>query len=161
MQERAWRQIRGEATRLAVRDREVAARERRVWEEEEAVAPGAHLDLPDTEGDTPSTDLEGQSLSGKRARGEGREAGQARRKRRRVEERGAGEAEGAPRPARPSSEATPTDWGSESPPPLQYAPQPVLKPVRPPVAIFGSLGVCIYVPASRHWLISYSPIHLT
>ena len=35
------------------------------------------------------------------------------------------------------------------------------KPVRTPVAIFGSLGVCIYVPASRHWLISYSPIHLT
>ena len=28
-----------------------------------------------------------------------------------------------------------------------------------PVAILGSLGVCIYVPASRHWLISYSPIH--
>ena len=36
-----------------------------------------------------------------------------------------------------------------------------LKPVRTPVAIFGSLGVCIYVPASRHWLISYSPIQLT
>ena len=36
-----------------------------------------------------------------------------------------------------------------------------LKPVRTPVAIFGSLGVCIYVPASRYWLISYSPIHLT
>ena len=36
-----------------------------------------------------------------------------------------------------------------------------LKPVRGPVAILGSLGVCIYVPASRHWLISYSPIHLT
>ena len=36
-----------------------------------------------------------------------------------------------------------------------------LKPVRTPVDIFGSLGVCIYVPASRHWLISYSPIHLT
>ena len=36
-----------------------------------------------------------------------------------------------------------------------------LKPVWTPVAIFGSLGVCIYVPASRHWLISYSPIHLT
>ena len=35
-----------------------------------------------------------------------------------------------------------------------------LKPVRTPVAILGSLGVCIYVPASRHWLISYSPIHL-
>ena len=36
-----------------------------------------------------------------------------------------------------------------------------LKLVRTPVAIFGSLGVCIYVPASRQWLISYSPIHLT
>ena len=36
-----------------------------------------------------------------------------------------------------------------------------LKPVRTPVAIFWSLGVCIYVPASRHWLISYSLIHLT
>ena len=36
----------------------------------------------------------------------------------------------------------------------------LLKPVRTPVAIWGSLGVCIYVPASRHWLISYSPIHL-
>ena len=36
-----------------------------------------------------------------------------------------------------------------------------MKPVRTPVAIFGTLGVCIYVPASRHWLISYSPIHLT
>ena len=36
-----------------------------------------------------------------------------------------------------------------------------VKPVPAPVAIFGSLGVCIYVPASRHWLISYSPIHLT
>ena len=38
---------------------------------------------------------------------------------------------------------------------------PEVKPVRTPVAIFGSLGVCIYVPASCHWLISYSPIHLT
>ena len=36
-----------------------------------------------------------------------------------------------------------------------------MKPVGTPVAIFGSLGVCIYVPASPHWLISYSPIHLT
>ena len=35
------------------------------------------------------------------------------------------------------------------------------KPVRTPVAIFGSLLVCIYGLASRHWLISYSPIHLT
>ena len=37
----------------------------------------------------------------------------------------------------------------------------VVKPVRTPVAILGSLGVCVYVPASRHWLISYSPLHLT
>ena len=37
----------------------------------------------------------------------------------------------------------------------------VLKLVRTRVAIFGSLGVCIYLSASRHWLISYSPIHLT
>ena len=37
----------------------------------------------------------------------------------------------------------------------------VLMPVWTPVAIFGSLGVCIYGPASRHWLISYSPVHLT
>ena len=44
-----------------------------------------------------------------------------------------------------------------APIPLRF----VLKPVRTPVAILGSLGVCIYVPASRHWLISYSPIHLT
>ena len=36
----------------------------------------------------------------------------------------------------------------------------LVKPVRTPVAISGSLGVCIYVPASRHWLISYSPVHL-
>ena len=36
----------------------------------------------------------------------------------------------------------------------------VVKPVRTLVAILGSLGVCIYVPASRNWLISYSPIHL-
>ena len=39
-----------------------------------------------------------------------------------------------------------------------YCPQ--VKPVRIPVAILASLGVCIYVPASRHWLISYSPMHL-
>ena len=40
MQERGWRQIRGEASSLAGRDREVAARERRVPEEEEVVAEG-------------------------------------------------------------------------------------------------------------------------
>ena len=47
MQERAWRQIRDEPTRLVERDREVAVRERRVWKKEEAVARGA------PEGNTP------------------------------------------------------------------------------------------------------------
>ena len=94
MQERAWRRIRGEAARLAERDREVAARERRVREEEEAVSRGAHRVLPDPEGDTPSTDVEGRSPSGKRAREEDEEAGQERGKRRGKEERVAGEAAG-------------------------------------------------------------------
>ena len=125
MQERAMRRIRGEAARLADRGRKVAARERRVREEEEAVARGAHRVLLDPEGDTPSTDVEGRSPSGKRAREEDEEAGQEREKRRRGEERGAGEAEGAPRPASPSPEPTPMDWVSESPPPRQYAPPPV------------------------------------
>ena len=111
MQERAWRRIRGDAARLAEKYREVAARESRVRQEEEAVARGAHRVLPDPEGDTPSTDMEGRSPSGKRAREEGAEAGQERGKRRRVEERGAGRAEGALQPARPSPEPTPTDWG--------------------------------------------------
>ena len=125
MQERAWRRIRGQAARLADRDREVAARERRVREEEEAVARGGHRVLPDPEGDTPSTDVEGRLPSGKRAREEDEEAGQERGKRRRGEERGAGEVEGALRPASPSLEPTPTDWDSESPPPRQYVPPPV------------------------------------
>ena len=127
MQERARRHIRSEATRLAERDSEVAARERRVREEKEAAARGAHRFLPDPEGDTPSADAEGRSPSGRRAREEGGEAGQERGKRRGLEERGAGEAEGAPRPASPSPEPTPTDWGSESPPPRRYAPPPVRK----------------------------------
>ena len=125
MQERAWRRTGGEAARLADRDRAVEARERRVREEEEAVARGALWVLPDPEGDTPSTDVEGQSPSGKRAREEDEEAGRERGKRRRGEERGAEEAEGAPRPASPSPEPTPTDWDSESPPPRHYAPPPV------------------------------------
>ena len=125
MQERAWRRIRGEAARLTERDREVAARERRVRVAEEAVARGAHQVLPDPERGTPSTDVEGRSPSGKRAMGEEEEAGQERRKRRRGEERGAGEAEGAPRPASPGPEPTPMDWDSESPPPRRYAPLPV------------------------------------
>ena len=53
MQERAWRRIRGEAARLAERDREVAARERRVREKQSAVARGAHRVLPDQEGTPP------------------------------------------------------------------------------------------------------------
>ena len=125
MQERAWRRIRGEAARLADRDREVAAQERRVREEEEAVARGAHRVLPDPEGDTPSTHVEGRSQSGKRAREEDEEAGQERGTRRRGEERGAGEAERAPWPASASPEPTPTDWDSESPPPRRYARPPV------------------------------------
>ena len=125
MQERAWARIRGEAARLAERDREVAARERRVREEEEAVALGAHRVLPDPEGDTPSTDVEGRSPSGKRAREEEEEAGQERGKFRQVEERRAGGAEGVPQPASPSPEPTPRDWSSESPPLRWYSPPPV------------------------------------
>ena len=122
MQERAWRRIRGEAAKLAERDREVAARERRVREEEEAMARGAHWVPPDPERDTPSTDVEGPSPLGKRAREGEEEVGQERGKRRKWEERGGGEAEGAPRPASPSPEPTPTDRDSELPPPRQFAP---------------------------------------
>ena len=50
MQERAWRRIRGEAARLEDRNRAVAARERRVREEEEVVARGARWVLPDPKG---------------------------------------------------------------------------------------------------------------
>ena len=82
MQERAWRRIRGEAAKLAERDREVAARERRVRGKEEAMARGAHRALPDPEGHTPSTDEEGRSRSEKRAREE--------KKRRRGRRRGSG-----------------------------------------------------------------------
>ena len=85
MRERAWRRIRGEAARLAEKDRELAARQRRLREEEEAVARGAHRVLPDPEADTPSTDMERRSLSGRRAREEGGEAGQEKGKRRCVE----------------------------------------------------------------------------
>ena len=76
MQERAWRRIRGDAAKLAERDREVAVRERRVREAEDAVARGAHRVLPDPEGATTSTFLEGLSPSGKMAREEDEEAGQ-------------------------------------------------------------------------------------
>ena len=63
--------------------------------------------------------------SGKRARGEEGEAGLERGRRRRVEERGAGESVGAPRPTSHRTEPTPTDWGSDSPPLQRYAPQPL------------------------------------
>ena len=116
------------------RDREVAVRERRVRKEEEVVARGADRVLPDPEEDTPSTDVEGRSPSGKRAREKDKEAGQERGKRRRGEERGAGEAEGAPRPASPSPEPTPTALDSESPPPWQYAP-PLVR--RGPATVAG------------------------
>ena len=86
------------------------------------MARGAHRVLPDPEGDTPSTDVEGHSLSGERAREWGGEAWQERGKQRRGEERGAGRAEGALRPESPSPEPTPTDWGSKSPTPWRYAP---------------------------------------
>ena len=72
MQERAWGRITGEAAKLAQRDREVATRE-----EEEALAHGVHRVLPDPEGDGPSTDVEGQSPSGRRGQGGGRGGGAA------------------------------------------------------------------------------------
>ena len=75
MQERACRQIRGEAARLAEMDREVEARESRVREEEGAVDRRAHWVLLDPEGETPSTESEGRSPSWKRARVEGGGAG--------------------------------------------------------------------------------------
>ena len=134
MQERAWRQIRGEAAKLAERDREVAARERRVREEEGAVARGAHRVIQVLEGDGVPTDFEGRSPFEEGARGEGGEARQERGKRCQVKERGAGEAVGAPRPTSPSVEPTPTEWGSESPPPRRYAPQPVR---REPGTVWG------------------------
>ena len=87
-------------------------RERRVREKEEALARGATRVIPEPWEDTPPTDVEGRLPSMNRARGEGGEAGQARGKQRRVEERGAGEVAAGPKPTRPSTEPTPTDWGS-------------------------------------------------
>ena len=125
MQERAWRRIRGEAAKLTERDREVAARERRVREEEEAVAQGGTPGPPGSGRGHPLHGCGGAVTVLKRAGEEEEEAGQERGKRRRVEERGAGGAEGAPRPASPSPGQTPMDWDSESPPLRRYAPPPV------------------------------------
>ena len=121
VQERAWKRIRSEEARLEERDREVAERERRLQEEEEALARRGHQVIPDSEGDTPRTDTEGWSPSKKRARWEGGDGGHARGKHCRVEEQGARGATGAPQPARPRPEPTPTDWRSESLLPRHYA----------------------------------------
>ena len=87
--------------------------------------PGGPPGPPGSGGGHPLHGCGGAVPSGKRAREEEEEAGQERGKRRGGEEGGAGEAEGAPRPASPCPEPTPTDWDSESPPPRQYAPPPV------------------------------------
>ena len=60
-----------------------------------------------------------------KGQGGGRGGRAGKEKWRRGEERGAGEAEGAPRLASPSPEPTLTDWDSQSPPPRQYALPPV------------------------------------
>ena len=65
MQERAWRRIRGEAARLAEKDREVAAQERRVREEGEAVARGAHRILRTQKGTPPPRMWRGGRRPGK------------------------------------------------------------------------------------------------
>ena len=68
MQGRVWRRMRGEAARLAERDREVAERESTMREAEEAVACRAHQLIQDPEADTPPMDVEGRSQSKRRAR---------------------------------------------------------------------------------------------
>ena len=72
MQERAWRRIRGEAARLVERNREVAESERRVREEEEAVARGAHWVISDAEGDTPPNGCGGTVAVQERGKRRGR-----------------------------------------------------------------------------------------
>ena len=69
-----------------------------------------------------------------------------------------------PRPSSPNPDTGRTSAHPHHNSPAQrttHATYGPLKPVRTPVAILGSLGVCIYLPASRHWSISYSLIHLT
>ena len=94
-------------------------------EEEEAAARGAHRVLPDPEGDTPSTDVEGRSPSGKRAREEEEEAGQEKGEAAQGGGAGSGGGGGGAAASQPGPEPTLTDWDSESPPPRQYAPPPV------------------------------------
>ena len=125
MQERACRRMRGEAARLAERTgrwRRGSAgcgRRRRRWPEGRTGSSWTR------KGNTSSTVVEGRSPSGKSAKEEGEEAGQERGKQRRVEEQGAGGAEGALQQAGPRPEPTPTNSGSESPPPRRFAPPPV------------------------------------
>ena len=70
-------------------------------EEEAAVARGGRRVIADAKGDTPPTDKRGRLPFERRARGEGEDGQQARRKRRLVEEQRAGGATGAPRPSNP------------------------------------------------------------
>ena len=83
MQERAWRQIRGEAAKLAERDREVAARECRLQEEEEAVALGGTPGPPGSGRGHPLCGCGGAVAVREKGQGGGRGGG-------------AGEGEGAP-----------------------------------------------------------------
>ena len=121
VQERAWKRIRGEVARLEKRDRQVAEREQKVRQEQAASAHRGHWVIPDPEGDTPPTYREARSLFEKKARREGDDGGHAQAKRRRMEERGAGGAAGAPRPTSHSPETLETDLGSESPLPRHCA----------------------------------------
>ena len=61
---------------------------------------------------------------------------------------------------RTSPEATPTLIHGGTPSPLEGSLVPGEAGSDPRGHLWVT-WVCIYVPASRHWLISYSPIHLT
>ena len=81
-----------------------------------AEARREHRVIADPEGDTPPTDREGWSPSGKMARGDGDDGGHARGERRRVEEQGEGGAAGGPRPTRHSPEPSfCAAWREEGP----------------------------------------------
>ena len=75
MQERACRWIRGEAARLAERDREVAARERRARKEEEAVALGGPPGPPRSGRGHPPHRRGGADAVGEKGHGGGRGGG--------------------------------------------------------------------------------------
>ena len=75
MQERAWRRIRGEAARLAERERDVTARERRLRKEEEAVAQGGPPGPPRSGRGHPLHGCGGAVAVRKKGQGEGRGGG--------------------------------------------------------------------------------------